>query len=62
MSIFHEADIRSLLGIPERVEIVAWLCLGYVSELYEQPELAVKGWRQRLPLEELVFHDRWGER
>ncbi|MCF6368427.1 5,6-dimethylbenzimidazole synthase [Rhizobium halophilum] len=62
VSIFHEADIRTLLGIPERVEIVAWLCLGYVSELYEQPELAVKGWRQRLPLEELVFHDRWGER
>ncbi|MET3584850.1 5,6-dimethylbenzimidazole synthase [Pseudorhizobium tarimense] len=62
VSIFHEADIRSLLGIPERVEIVAWLCLGYVSELYEQPELAVKGWRQRLPLDELVFHDRWGER
>ncbi|HWT58335.1 MAG TPA: 5,6-dimethylbenzimidazole synthase, partial [Rhizobium sp.] len=22
--------------------------------------LSVKGWRQRLPLEELVFHDGWG--
>ncbi len=62
VSIFHEADIRSLLGIPDRIEIVAWLCLGYVDELYCEPELAVKGWRQRLPLEELVFHDRWGGR
>lgn len=61
VSIFHDADIRALLGIPERVEIVAWLCLGYVDVLYEEPELAVKGWRQRLPLEDLVFFDRWGE-
>jgi 5,6-dimethylbenzimidazole synthase len=60
VSIFHDDDIRALLGIPERIEIVAWLCLGYVDELYREPELAVKGWRQRLPLEDLVFHDRWG--
>lgn len=59
VSIFHDRDIRSLLAIPERVEIVAWLCLGYVDRLYREPELAVKGWRQRLPLEALVFQDRW---
>lgn len=62
VSIFRDADIRDLLGIPERVEIIAWLCLGFVDELYEAPELAIKGWRQRLPLEELVFRDRWGSR
>ncbi|MCV3737371.1 5,6-dimethylbenzimidazole synthase [Rhizobium sp. TRM96647] len=62
VSIFHDADIRALLGIPERIEIVAWLCLGFVDALYEEPELAVKGWRQRLPLEDLVFADRWGQR
>jgi 5,6-dimethylbenzimidazole synthase len=60
VSIFHDADIRALLGIPKRIEIVAWLCLGYVDELYREPELAVKGWRQRLPLEELIFNERWG--
>ena len=62
VSIFRDQDIRMLLQIPERVEIVAWLCLGYVEALYDQPELAVKGWRQRLPLDELVFRDRWGGR
>lgn len=61
VSIFHNSDIRHILGIPERIEIVAWLCVGYVDELYSEPELAVKGWRQRLPLEELVFSDRWGK-
>ncbi|MFS2154360.1 5,6-dimethylbenzimidazole synthase [Rhizobium sp. Rhizsp42] len=60
VSIFHEADLKKALGVPDRIEIVAWLCVGYVDQLYEEPELAVKGWRQRLPLEELVFADRWG--
>ena len=60
VSIFHEAEIKAILGIPDHIEIVAWLCLGYVDRLYQQPELAVKGWRQRLPLEELVFLEGWG--
>jgi 5,6-dimethylbenzimidazole synthase len=62
VSIFHDADVRALLGIPDGIEIVAWLCLGYVDKLYSEPELAVKGWRQRLPLDELVFNDGWGRR
>jgi 5,6-dimethylbenzimidazole synthase len=62
VSIFHDSDVRDILGIPEHIEIVAWLCIGRVEELYQEPELAVKGWRQRLPLEELVFRDRWGMR
>lgn len=61
VSIFRDEDVRGLLGIPERIEIVAWLCLGYVDRLYPEPELAIKGWRQRLPLEDLVFRDRWQE-
>lgn len=59
VSIFHEQEIKSILGIPEHIEIVAWLCLGFVDRLYQQPELAVKGWRQRLPLKDLVFEETW---
>lgn len=62
VSIFHDSDVRDILHIPEHIEIVAWLCVGRVEELYQEPELAVKGWRQRLPLQELVFRDRWGAR
>ncbi|MGN8151805.1 5,6-dimethylbenzimidazole synthase [Agrobacterium sp. 22094] len=62
VSIFHDDDIRKILGIPDHIEIVAWLCVGFVSELYAEPELALKGWRQRLPLDELIFKDRWGEK
>ena len=59
VSIFHEDAIKTILNIPEHVKIVAWLCVGYVDELYDMPELAVKGWRDRLPLDELVFEECW---
>ncbi|MFT3986947.1 5,6-dimethylbenzimidazole synthase [Aestuariivirga sp.] len=60
VSIFRDAELRAILGLPGHVVPVAYLCLGYVDELYAEPELATKGWRQRLPLKELVFMDRWG--
>ena len=62
VSIFHDSDIRAILGIPAHVEIVAWLCVGFIDRLYGEPELAVKGWRQRLPLEDLIFEERWPEK
>jgi len=61
VSIFHDADLKSILGIPERIEIVAYLCLGYVDELYERPELEVKGWNKRLSLDDLIFEEGWQE-
>ncbi|MGH6759986.1 MAG: 5,6-dimethylbenzimidazole synthase [Phyllobacterium sp.] len=59
VSIFHDAEMREILSIPPHVEIVAYLCLGHVDELYDEPELLKKGWRERLPLDDLIFADRW---
>ena len=59
VSIFRDADLKAILGIPDRIEIVAYLCLGYADELYERPELEVKGWNRRLPLDEMIFEERW---
>jgi 5,6-dimethylbenzimidazole synthase len=61
VSIFRSGALTEILGLPEGVVPVAWLCLGYVDELYDQPELAAKGWAQRLPLEQLIFRDGWGQ-
>ncbi|WP_448206307.1 5,6-dimethylbenzimidazole synthase [Azospirillum sp. sgz302134] len=62
VSILHEDKIREALGIPERIVPIAYLCIGHVSHFHETPELEKAGWRERLPLEDLVFQDRWGER
>jgi 5,6-dimethylbenzimidazole synthase len=61
VSIFDHDRLKTHLGIPESVEIIAYLCVGYVDQLYTSPELAVKGWREKIPLEKLVFAERWPE-
>ncbi|MGR4067627.1 5,6-dimethylbenzimidazole synthase [Billgrantia sp. C5P2] len=60
VSILDQNELAQVLSLPERVYPLAYLCLGYVSEFLEQPELARKGWRQRLPLAELVHGNGWG--
>ncbi len=60
VSIFRDADLRHILGLPDHVVPVAYLCLGHVTELYQEPELQARGWRQRLPLEDLLYGERWG--
>ena len=62
VSIFNDANIRQILALPDHVVPVAYLCLGYVDELYQAPELEAKGWRQRIDIESLVFSNRWGEK
>ena len=62
VSILHEDKLRGALGIPDRIVPIAYLCLGYVTHFHESPELEKAGWRNRLPLEDLIFQDRWGER
>ncbi|WP_035266088.1 5,6-dimethylbenzimidazole synthase [Ahrensia sp. 13_GOM-1096m] len=59
VSIFNESDMRELFQIPDEIEIIAYLCIGYVDELYTEPELAAKGWRQRLELKDLIFEEEW---
>lgn len=61
VSIFRENEVKDILGIPPRVQIIGYLCIGYVDALYAKPELEVKGWRKRLSLDDLIFEDRWGE-
>ncbi|WP_227817034.1 5,6-dimethylbenzimidazole synthase [Nitrogeniibacter aestuarii] len=60
VSIFHKAAIRDILKLPERIMPVAYLCIGHVSHFLDQPELEKAGWRQRLPLEDLIHFDQWG--
>ena len=59
VSIFHEEEMKDLLHIPKHVSIIAYLCIGLVSELYTKPELEVKGWGERLKLEDLIFEGHW---
>ncbi|MFZ5511383.1 MAG: 5,6-dimethylbenzimidazole synthase [Pseudomonadota bacterium] len=61
VSIFKEAALQQALGIPRHVVPVAYLCLGYVSHFFARPELETAGWLPRLPLDQLVYFDEWGQ-
>lgn len=61
VSIIHDSDVREILHLPRHVIPVAYLCIGYVTKFPERPELEAAGWLPRLPLDELVFCDQWGE-
>lgn len=60
VSILDPDDLARVLGLPDSVYPLAYLCLGYVSEFLDEPELQAKGWRSRLPLPDLVHAERWG--
>ncbi|MFI5224858.1 MAG: 5,6-dimethylbenzimidazole synthase, partial [Nitrospirales bacterium] len=47
---------------PRPVKVLAYLCLGYVSEFAAQPDLEAAGWRARIPVEQLIHHESWGNK
>jgi len=59
VSILKNKTLRMILGIPEHIIPVAYLCVGYVYHFPDRPELEESGWRSRLPLKDLVFGDKW---
>ncbi len=49
-----EDEIRSILGVPENIRVVALTPLGYPAVYPDHPG--------RKPLEEIVYSDKWGRR
>jgi 5,6-dimethylbenzimidazole synthase len=62
VSIVDPHQLASILGLPNNVVPVAYLCTGYVENFPDGPELQRAGWRDRIPLSELVHYDRWNGR
>ena len=62
VSILDFEQLRLTLGIPQGLTVVAFLCVGYVSEFRPQPDLEEKGWEKRGGLAGVVHFERWGVR
>lgn len=60
VSILHHKALRETLELPKRVIPIAYLCVGYVSHLFQKPELETANWLPRTPLDELVNFDTYG--
>ncbi len=62
VSILDPSALRTLLGVPDNITPVAYLCLGYVDQIAAEPDLERFGWETRLALEAVVSEDRYEDR
>ncbi|WP_051864961.1 nicotinate-nucleotide--dimethylbenzimidazole phosphoribosyltransferase [Streptomyces griseus] len=62
VSFFDEREMVRALGLPEHLEVVAYLCVGYVDEFPDEPELLQAGWSKRRPLSWVVHEETYGRR
>ena len=62
VSILDLEALKALLGIPAGHTVIAYLCLGFVSEFRAKPDLEEHGWERRQDLASLLHFDGWGHR
>ncbi len=60
VSIFDNGVVQRALNIPQRVIPIAYLCVGKIRGYHPKPELEAAGWLPRLPLDQLIHFDQWG--
>jgi len=62
VSFFTERELAAELGLPPHLEVVAYLCVGYVASFASGPELELAGWARRRPLGWAVHAEEYGKR
>jgi len=62
VSFYRPEVISELLELPDHVQPIAYLCMGYVSKFDTRPELALRGWAAPRPLTWAVHREHWGQR
>jgi nicotinate-nucleotide--dimethylbenzimidazole phosphoribosyltransferase len=59
VTLFDPEELNALLGLPEGVVTLGWLCLGWPDELPPAPGLERHGWSRRLDIADVVARDQW---
>lgn len=60
VSILDNDDLKDTLNIPEHIVPIAYLCMGYVTHFEKKPDLENVGWLPRLPLNDVIYFEKWG--
>jgi 5,6-dimethylbenzimidazole synthase len=55
VSILDEKKVLKTLNIEDKTKLIAYLCVGYVDEFYNESELKTKGWEREKSLKECVL-------
>jgi len=59
VSILDPQKVKTILGAPERNELIAYLCVGYVDEFLPRPELEILQWEKRKALQSVVYTEAY---
>lgn len=59
VTLFEPADLADMLGLPDGVETLGWLCVGWPDELPPGPGLERRAWSSKLPLDDVILYERW---
>jgi nicotinate-nucleotide--dimethylbenzimidazole phosphoribosyltransferase len=59
VTFFPPEELAALLDLPDGVVTLGWLCLGWPDERPPAPGLERVGWSRRMPLDSVVFRNRW---
>ncbi|MFF2147550.1 nicotinate-nucleotide--dimethylbenzimidazole phosphoribosyltransferase [Kitasatospora sp. NPDC058190] len=62
VSFFDDEELVRELGLPEHLEVVAYLCVGFVDSFPDEPELEQQGWAKKRPLSWVVHEEQYGNR
>lgn len=57
VSILDPDEVKKILQVPADRELVGYLCLGYVDEFYDAPELERLQWERRRAMPTLVHNE-----
>ena len=61
VSFFAPEKLAALLALPAGARPLGILCIGRVPAFYPRPMFEDAGWGQRLPLNQVLFENRWPE-
>jgi len=56
VSILNEEKVLQTLKAKPNTQLIAYLCLGYVDEFYQESELKTLGWKKEKNFDECVSY------
>ncbi|MBE44161.1 MAG: 5,6-dimethylbenzimidazole synthase [Thaumarchaeota archaeon] len=59
VSILSNDDLREILMLPDHIEPIAYLTMGYVTHFEKKPDLERIGWLPRLSLNDVIYFEKW---
>jgi len=59
VSIINPKKVKEAVNAPKNSELIGYLCVGYVSEFLDEPELKQAGWNKQKYKQDVVFKNKF---